>query len=210
VQCVPRSTDLWLAWAKLENYEKARAVLNRARDANPTDYTIYVAAAKLEEAQANIDLVQKIIHKAIRNLQKHQVSMNRDQWLTEAVLAEQADSLATTRAIIKETMNFGLEIDSFATDKEREKLTKGIWLSNAAAFIDRGAIECARALLRNAVGLMPHKKSLWRKAIELESECGSKQSLRDLLVRAVEGEQSRHEFLFIELANVLFASEHAE
>lgn len=76
MQCVPRSTDLWLAWAKLENYEKARAVLNRARDANPTDNTIYVAAAKLEEAQANIDLVQKIIHKAIRNLQKHQVSMN--------------------------------------------------------------------------------------------------------------------------------------
>jgi pre-mRNA-processing factor 6 len=47
---VPRATELWLALAKLENYDRARAVLNRARDANPTDYTIYVAAAKLEEA----------------------------------------------------------------------------------------------------------------------------------------------------------------
>jgi pre-mRNA-processing factor 6 len=65
---VPRSIELWLALAKLENYERAKAVLNRARDANPTEYTIYVAAAKLEEAQANTSLVQKIIHKAIRNL----------------------------------------------------------------------------------------------------------------------------------------------
>lgn len=111
VQCVPRSTELWLAWAKLENYEKARAVLNSARDANPTDFTIYVAAAKLEEAQANAALVSKIISKAIRNLEKHQVAMSRDQWLAEAVIAEQTDSLVTARAIIKETINFGLEID---------------------------------------------------------------------------------------------------
>jgi pre-mRNA-processing factor 6 len=39
-----------LALAKLETYENARTVLNRARDAIPTDHTIWVAAAKLEEA----------------------------------------------------------------------------------------------------------------------------------------------------------------
>jgi pre-mRNA-processing factor 6 len=50
VKCVPHSTDLWLALAKLENYEKARIVLNSAREVNPTDYNIYVSAAKLEEA----------------------------------------------------------------------------------------------------------------------------------------------------------------
>jgi len=68
---VPRSTELWLALAKLENYEKARAVLNRASQANPNDHTIYVAAAKLEEAQANTEMVPKLIHKAVRNLAKH-------------------------------------------------------------------------------------------------------------------------------------------
>jgi 2,3-bisphosphoglycerate-independent phosphoglycerate mutase len=47
-----------------------------------------VAAAKLEEAQSNNDLVHKIIKKAIRNLQKHQVNLTRDQWLQEALVAE--------------------------------------------------------------------------------------------------------------------------
>jgi len=44
------------------------------------------------------------------------------------VLAEQADSLVTCKAIIKETMQFGLEVESFASDAEREKQTKRIWL----------------------------------------------------------------------------------
>ena len=50
MKCVPDSTDLWLALAKLESYENARAVLNEAREAVPTDHTIWVNAAKLEEA----------------------------------------------------------------------------------------------------------------------------------------------------------------
>jgi len=71
VQCVPACTDLWLALAKLETYVNARVVLNKARDAIPTDHTIYVAAAKLEEAQQNVNLTGKIISKAIKNLTKH-------------------------------------------------------------------------------------------------------------------------------------------
>ena len=57
VQCVPSAVDLWLALAKLETYKKAQAVLNQAREANPTEYTIYIAAAKLEEAQGNVQLI---------------------------------------------------------------------------------------------------------------------------------------------------------
>ena len=53
MKCVPDSTDLWLALAKLETYENARTVLNEAREAVPTDHTIWVNAAKLEEAQGN-------------------------------------------------------------------------------------------------------------------------------------------------------------
>jgi len=71
VKCVPQSKDLWLALAKLETYEKAKGVLNKARETIPTDHTIYVAAAKLEETQGNKTVVGKIIHKALKNLQKH-------------------------------------------------------------------------------------------------------------------------------------------
>lgn len=78
VECVPSSIELWLALAKLETYEKAQEVLNRARDAIPTAHTIYVAAAKLEEAQGNKEVVGKIIRKAIKNLEKHHVKLSRD------------------------------------------------------------------------------------------------------------------------------------
>ena len=52
MQCLPSAVELWLAYAKLETYENARKILNLAREANPTEFTIYIAAAKLEEAQA--------------------------------------------------------------------------------------------------------------------------------------------------------------
>lgn len=73
MKCVPDSTDLWLALAKLETYENARTVLNEAREAVPTDHTIWVNAAKLEEAQGNNQLVDKIINRAIKKLSKNGV-----------------------------------------------------------------------------------------------------------------------------------------
>ena len=88
VQCVPQAIELWQAYAKLETYANARQVLSQARDAHPTEFTIYIAAAKLEEAQGNKELVSKILRKAIKNLQRHQVKMSRDQWLQQAVVAE--------------------------------------------------------------------------------------------------------------------------
>jgi pre-mRNA-processing factor 6 len=39
--------------------------LNNAREALPTDYTIWVNAAKLEEAQGNVSIVLKIIGRAV-------------------------------------------------------------------------------------------------------------------------------------------------
>ena len=39
--------DLWLALARLSSYENARKVLNRARQAIPTERAIWITAAKL-------------------------------------------------------------------------------------------------------------------------------------------------------------------
>ena len=52
---------LWLALARLETYENARKVLNKARENIPTDRQIWITAAKLEEAQGNSHMVDKII-----------------------------------------------------------------------------------------------------------------------------------------------------
>ena len=52
-----------LIWFRLENYENARRVLNKARDHIPTDRQIWITAAKLEEANGNEKMIDKIIGK---------------------------------------------------------------------------------------------------------------------------------------------------
>lgn len=44
---VLQHSDLWLALARLSNYENARKVLNKARTAIPTEPLIWITAAKL-------------------------------------------------------------------------------------------------------------------------------------------------------------------
>ena len=65
--------------------------------------------------------MSKILKRAIKNLKKKKdhVKISRDQWLNQAVLAEQADSMVTCRAIIHETMELGLDIDAVADQAER-------------------------------------------------------------------------------------------
>ena len=53
--------QLWLALARLENYENARKVLNKARESIPTDRQVWITAAKLEEANGNAHMVEKIV-----------------------------------------------------------------------------------------------------------------------------------------------------
>ena len=62
-------TVIWiLIWFRLENYENARRVLNKARDHIPTDRQIWITAAKLEEANGNEKMIDKIIGKKKNHL----------------------------------------------------------------------------------------------------------------------------------------------
>ena len=65
-QCVNEtniSFQLWLALARLETYENARKVLNKARENIPTDRQIWITAAKLEEANQNVPMVDRIVER---------------------------------------------------------------------------------------------------------------------------------------------------
>ncbi len=59
----PESVEMWLALARLETYENARIVLNKARQAIPTEPQIWITAAKLEEANGNAENVDAIIRR---------------------------------------------------------------------------------------------------------------------------------------------------
>jgi pre-mRNA-processing factor 6 len=50
-----------LALARLETYDNARRVLNKAREHIPTDRQIWIMAAKLEEANGNNAMVDRLI-----------------------------------------------------------------------------------------------------------------------------------------------------
>jgi len=71
---------MWLALAKLETYQNAKVILNRARKNLPTELKIWVHAAKLEEVNGTIDLMP-IIKNGIRLLGKYGVKVNREDWL---------------------------------------------------------------------------------------------------------------------------------
>ena len=72
-----------MALARLESYENAKKVLNKARMAIPTEPAIWITAAKLEEAQGNAHRVSKLIENGIKSLANNSVVIDRDSWLKD-------------------------------------------------------------------------------------------------------------------------------
>ena len=81
VECCPQHVELWLALARLETHEGARKVLNRARLAVPTDASIWITASKLEEAHGKVEMVPKIVERAVKSLRANSVVIDREAWI---------------------------------------------------------------------------------------------------------------------------------
>ncbi|KAI0687857.1 PRP1 splicing factor, N-terminal-domain-containing protein [Cytidiella melzeri] len=187
VEVIPLSVELWLALARLETPEKAKAVLNKARKAVPTSHEIWIAAGRLLEQEAQVagktdearnkelDLVDRTIELGVRELRRHQVLLTREQWLKEAEQCEGDGSPRTCEAIIKATVAMDVE--------EEDRLDT--WLGDAEAAEGRGKVGTARAILAYALRVFPDKRSLWRRAADLERTHGTRESLNAILERAV-------------------------
>lgn len=176
VEVIPLSVELWLALARLETPEKAKAVLNKARKAIPTSHEIWIAAGRLleqeagaegkTEAQRNKELeaVDKAIEAGVRELRRHQVLLTRDQWLKEAEKCEEQGSPRTCEAIIKATVGMDVE--------EEDRLDT--WVGDAEAAEERGKIGAARAILAFALKVFPDRRALWQKAAAVEKAHGTR------------------------------------
>ncbi|KAI9097297.1 PRP1 splicing factor, N-terminal-domain-containing protein [Phlyctochytrium arcticum] len=175
VECVPLAVELWLALARLEKYDSAKKVLNKARLTNPTNHDVWITAAKLEETNENEKGVEMIIHRAVDTLQKKGAPIDRDQWIQEAEKAEKENYMATCQAIIRESIAMGV-------DDEDKKST---WMEDAQSCISHGSFATARAIYAYALKEFPEKKSIWRRAAYLEKNHGTRESLEELLQRAV-------------------------
>ena len=176
VEVIPQSVELWLALARLETPDKAKAVLNKARKAVPTSHEIWIAAGRLLEQEAyateksdeqrekELALVDKTIEAGVRELRRHQVLLTREQWLKEAERCENEGAIRTCEGIIKATIAMDVE--------EEDRLDT--WTSDAEAAEAKGNIGAARAILAYALRVFPDKKSLWRKAADLEKARGTR------------------------------------
>ncbi|KAI7882461.1 hypothetical protein K492DRAFT_206195 [Lichtheimia hyalospora FSU 10163] len=175
VELVPLSVELWLALARLESYENAQKVLNKARAAIPTSHEIWIAAARLEEQHGKPHMVDRIIQLAARALSQTGTVLDRDQWLKEAEKCEKNGSVLTCQAIVRATIGLGVE----------EEDQKATWMEDAESCVAHGSIETARAIYAHALKVFPGRKSIWMAAAYLEKGHGTPQSLEELLQRAV-------------------------
>ena len=180
VEVLPHSIELWLALARLETTENARKVLNKARKAVPTSHEIWIAAARLVEQGAMTDdenapktkearekelaMVDMTIQKGVEDLRKHQVVLNRDQWLSEAEKCEAEGASRTSEAIVKATVAMDVE------EEDRESA----WVGDMESALSRNKISTARAILAYALRVFPDKRGLWRRAADLEKVHGTR------------------------------------
>ncbi|KAG0376876.1 hypothetical protein BGX24_007069 [Mortierella sp. AD032] len=174
VELVPLSVELWIALAKLETYQNAQKVLNKARENIPTSHEIWIAAVCLQEA--NGKPVERLVTGAVKTLSMKESALSRDQWLEEAEKCEKNGFINTCQAIVGATVAMGIE----------EADLKSTWMDDADGAIGRMSFGTARAIYAHALKTFPAKKSIWRRAAVLEKAHGTRESLEELLVRAVQ------------------------
>ncbi|KAI4341090.1 hypothetical protein MLD38_025858 [Melastoma candidum] len=138
VECCPLHVELWMALARLETYDNAKKVLNKAREKFLKKPAICITAAKWEVANENTLMVEKIIERGLRVLQREGVVVDREVWMKEAEAAERAGSVATCQAIIRNTI--GKHMLQSQNSKE-------IWLSAFKLEFENHEPERARMLL---------------------------------------------------------------
>lgn len=171
VECVPLSIELWLALARLETYSNAEKIMNKARKANPNSHEIWIAAAKLQEQNERMDKGDIAIKKAVERK-----FLDREQWLKEAETCEKEGFLGVLKSIIKWTIGLDIEEDDYFDT----------WLEDAENATKSGHIETARAIYNHALGVYPDDKIVWQDAVFLEKSHGTKESLQEILVLALE------------------------
>ena len=80
---------MWIELAKLESYDNAKLILNRARQSLPLEHSIWIHAAMLEESEGKgSQSVETVISRAIKILIKNGQSIKRDNWLDAAMDCE--------------------------------------------------------------------------------------------------------------------------
>jgi pre-mRNA-processing factor 6 len=158
VECVPQSVNLWLTLSKLETGEKAKGVLNKAIKNLPTEIKIWIAAAELEEKKP--ENTEKVLKLAKQILEKYQIEIDRNQWITFAEKEEDDKYFETCKSILKLNIGNGIE-------KEEKEIT---WMEDANKCIKNNHIFSAKVIFEIATKEFPKNENLWLRFSEIEND----------------------------------------
>lgn len=194
MECVPSSINMWLALAKLEVYDKAKQILNKARRAIPNEITIWIHAAKLEEAQFPDTCgkqVEELIERSVRALLKYDVEVPLQKWIDEAEICEISGSLKVCSAILKTAIKQDFLKESNQVSKENLALNyssekKTFWLEIAEAVKDKGCIYMSKQIFLILITYFKSDFDIWIKLIELEKKYGNMEEQVEILTKSVE------------------------
>ncbi|PIO30272.1 hypothetical protein AB205_0028180, partial [Aquarana catesbeiana] len=208
VECCPTSVELWLALARLETYENARKVLNKARENIPTDRHIWITAAKLEEANGNTQMVEKIVDRAITSLRANGVEINREQWIQDAEECDKAGSVVTCQAVTRAVIGIGIEEEDRKHTWMEDAESGGVTLSICHGdHYRQDRKESLETLLQRAVAHCPKAEVLWLMGAKSKWLAGDVPAARSILALAFQANPNSEE---IWLAAVKLESENNE
>ncbi|KAK9864076.1 hypothetical protein WJX84_010213, partial [Apatococcus fuscideae] len=185
VECCPQHTELWLALARLENYENskkeaeeemqkrgsvetARAILQHARETFKTKKGLWRRSAQLEKAHGTRESLDALLRDAVKYCPQAEVlwlMAAKEQWL--------AGHVDTAREILSA---------AFAANPDSE----GIWLAAFKLEFENREPERARVLLAKA---RDHPAAstprVWMKSAVVERELGDPVAERRLLLEGL-------------------------
>ncbi|GKC91615.1 protein stabilized1 [Tanacetum coccineum] len=177
--------------ARLETYDAAKKVLNKAGEKLPKE-----PAAKLKEANENTPLWLGRLSKGVFGLlQRKGVEIDREAWMKEAEAAERAGSVATCNAIDYIWLKAAQLEKAHGTRESLDVLLRKavsytpqaevLWLMDAKEKWLAGDVPAARHMLLEAYRAIPDYEEIWLAAFKLE-ELGNTEEERRLLNEGLE------------------------
>jgi len=207
---------MWLALAKLENYEKAKQILNKARKAIPHEVSIWIHAAKLEEAQnpETCDKqVDELIERSVRALAKYDVEVPTQKWIDEGLNCNIGGSLKVCNAILKTAIKEDFSKESDTTHNLNDnsvanfnKEKKTFWLEIADNANHKGCLHMNKEIYSILLKYFKNDVDIWIKLIELEKKYGTVEGQVDILKKSVES-CSENELFWLMYSNYRYKNE---
>lgn len=104
----PTDWELLLSLINLSPYSEAKKALNAARKRLPSEPRVWLAALKLEEREnpaVTLDKLKTMLAKGMKELEKHDIVKSVDDWLMDAVVAEEEGFSNSARAVVSNSLD---------------------------------------------------------------------------------------------------------